>query len=318
MPSFSIKFAEAIELPRPAKEIKKQLAELANIKKEIEEYTPKDFAVEITRLSLCKEEDRLKEELLAAEMLESGNDMKLSLNGKAVRDCMVRADFIGSFLSDAQLLMERLTYTAKYGKPLTGERIPEEILSESELMYAGAKAASFKVILKMIPPDKVPMPTPDLYIVERRDKVLHGFQRLFDDRTSETELSDLLAPSEPDRYTTRIQTVEKNDATVQCRTISDPYAVSLTPKTAGIRNNWIEKPEQKNKEDLFDLTGYLVGGSLERHGWFDLRVGRQHYRGAVLRDALLQMRKIKLGAHVHARIKHIVEYKTKAALETPN
>jgi|GEM_PF-2245597 len=305
----------ALLMPRPKSVIQDQLEDLRKVRALADEHGVHGFVDRIRMKNLIKEEEKLKEELLAAEMLESGNDIELSLDGQSVRDHMIRADFIGSFLKDLQVLMERLTFTAKYAKPLKAE-VPDEVLSESELMFAGSKASSFTVLLKLVPPAQVPAAAPDLFAAQRRQSVLRDLRSLFNDLTPEKELTSLLAVSESRPvYRRLLQTVENHNAVIRFRTVVDPYEAKLTCEKAAERNKWMEEPEKAPKEEVSELTGELVGGSLERKGWFELRVGKVYYRGNISEDVRAQMRNIKFGARVQARIRHITEYRTKASSE---
>jgi hypothetical protein len=67
--------------PRSAGEIRKQLADLAIVRAAAERHGTPDFASTLGMQSICLHQDALLRELRAAEMLESGADVELVVNG---------------------------------------------------------------------------------------------------------------------------------------------------------------------------------------------------------------------------------------------
>jgi hypothetical protein len=90
----ALKDVNAIQSPpRSKREVERQLADLAKVKAKAETYGMPDFASKIGLQSiLCHEQD-LREELRAAELLESNSDAEIVFDGDPVRDHTIRAAF---------------------------------------------------------------------------------------------------------------------------------------------------------------------------------------------------------------------------------
>src|SRR5260370_39932735 len=67
--------------PRTASEIHKQLTDLDEVRRVAEEYGSRDFASQVGLESITHHQESLREELRAAEMLESGSAVELVLDG---------------------------------------------------------------------------------------------------------------------------------------------------------------------------------------------------------------------------------------------
>jgi len=72
--------------PRATALIKEQLADLEKVKSSFDNAEPLDFSERMTLQSFNRLEEKLKEELRAAEMIESKSDLEIILDGKPVSE----------------------------------------------------------------------------------------------------------------------------------------------------------------------------------------------------------------------------------------
>ena len=163
------------------------------------------------------------------------------------------------------------------------------------------------------------MKLPDLggigeaFAADRRNKVLHCLEELFKDDASDSQLTDLVTKyAAKSAYKKILGTVASQKAEVRLRTKAVPYGVKLTSKRARERIRWMDEPEEESIE--FELTGELVGGSLETRR-FQLKVEEVTYDGRVSTEALEQMRDFKFGDTVRALIKETKKYRRRAQVE---
>ncbi len=240
-----------------------------------------------------KQEARLHDELIAARMTESENDIELHLSGQPVKGHSVAAKFLGDLLSKIQVLAEQITFALKHPS-LIGEKIPRRMSVESEMTVIGFAPTSFTVKLRLPSLENIK----EVSAAERRNKVFQSLHELFDDNSSEGDVSDLLIRYDiKDPYRQLLEVISDDEAELRVRTKTNPYGVTITAEQARKRVKWMNRAS-KEKENL-ELTGVLTGGSITNKN-FQIMVGDITYRGPVSRNAHEQMTSFKFGEPVRA------------------
>ncbi len=296
------------EEPRPSKAIESQLAAFRKGKELAESFETDDFASQLAMESMLAYEEALLDEFHAAEMLESTDDVVISLSGMPVYNHTVAADFLGILLSGLQDLIKLISFGVKHSSSI-GDKISEKVLKESKIMVTGWAASSFTVKMRLPEIEGIG----EAFAEDRRDKVLHCLEELFRDDAPDRELTDLVTKYAAKKaYRKILGNVVDKKGEVQLRTKARPYGVKLTPKGARKRISWMNEPEEESRE--FELAGELVGGSLESKQ-FELKVGESVYYGRVLPEAHEQMKGFKYGELVRALIKEVKKYRKRAQAE---
>jgi hypothetical protein len=296
--------------PRLPEEITEELEELRQIETITKGHDRGDAASKFRLRSLQKMKSSLEEELNASHLLGSEEDLEIVMGGDPAQDHMVAAEFFGEFLKDLQDVTNRIFFAA--GSPSrVGEKIPESSLMESRMMVTGWHCSSFTVRFRLAPSEQ----TEDLFVSERRKMALRSLRELFDEKTPEKDLTELLILSaSKTAYGKLLRNVAKQGAEIVLRTRVNPYGARLTAEKASERSKWMETPEKKKTEDHLEVIGVLTAGNIDTR-WFKIKTKTLPYQGKVAKDAQQQIRNVKLGAAVRALLRQTTTYKTKARPE---
>ncbi len=296
-------------VPRPSLVVLEHLQDILDLKTLALEVGKDDFVGRVRMKNILRQEAELREELCAAEMLESSNDLEFSVDGDPVKDHMIAANFFGKFLEDLQKVADRIIF-ATGAKTRVGEKIPESSLLESRIMITGWRASSFTVQFRLVPQQNT-----EIFLVsERHKEALRTLDKLFDDSTSEEDLTALITQSaSKGAYKKLLHNVANQGAALKLRTKINPHGVALSTETASERVKWMEISEKETQEFL-KVTGILLGGYIDT-GKFAIQTEDLRFSGAVSLDARDQLQKVTLGTRVNALIKQTSKYKTKAASE---
>lgn len=298
--------------PRRPQVVMEELEDLARIENHLLSQ-PKETASYRLRLrSVTKRQLILKEELYAAWVVSSDNDMELSLEGHAVKGHMIDINFLGSFLVDLQKVTDKVVFSAG-SQVKVAERVPKKHKLDSKLMLTGTRAASFTVQLKLVPLAQDPH---NPWEYDRRQIALDNLEELLSDDTSDERVNMLVSTSAcRTPYESLLGNIAYSDTFLRSRTRRNPYGVKLSPEKAATRLRQMEILEQDPTEETFEVTGILMGGSLGSNVFeIDTKGPYGYIEGEVDKEALDQM-KIKLSALVHAKIFRITQPRTKLGLK---
>jgi hypothetical protein len=293
-------------VPRPRKIIEEHLRDVLELKTLAMEIGKNDFVGRIRMKNILRQEALLHEELCAAKMLESDDDMEFEVDGEPIQGSMIAVDFFGEFLRDVQELANQVMFYADM-LSRTLKTAPENVLAESRIMFAGMHSSIFTIQLRLTPLEHLD----DLFAPERRKAALLDLHMLFDEKTSDQDLVDLITRSaSKTSYRKFLKNISDKRAVIRFRTKVNPYGVLLTPEMAACRIGWMDVSEEKPNE-IIDVTGYLTGGNIDTNR-FRLQVeGLGLITGVVAKEAQGQMR-IKLGSLVRARIERKIKHKTRS------
>jgi hypothetical protein len=282
--------------PRSTSEVRNQLAELAVVLRAAEGYGSADFASRMGLDSIYHHQRTLQSELKAADMLESGADVELVLDGDPVADHSVQAGFLGNFLATVQHLVNAIAQ-AMTSTPTARARLPRNIVVENRLMVtAGFIPSSFGI--------RCGLPTREslgqFFELDARSVVESVSELLKDDLPSD-ELASLVSHGRVKKhYFELLNMLAKNGASVRIRTRQNPYGSELHTKQARERVEWLEL--LLADEERINYSGVLIGGNIET-GRFELKVGDDTISGKASDEAKNQLREITFGAYVEAEVR---------------
>ncbi len=286
----------AVASPRPSNEIKKQLADLAIVRAAAERFGNPDFASQIGLQSICLHQNLLLDELKASEMLESGTDVELILDGDPVVQHSVQASFLGNFLAKVQSLVNAMAQ-AVTSTPTARGPLPGNIVAENRLMISAEFVpSSFGV--------RCTLPTKEdlgLILEPVSRAVLESISELLSDNLPSEDLAGLVSHARvKQQYFELLDILAKNGANVRVRTRQNPYGSKLHTRLARERVEWLELLQAN--EERINRSGILVGGNIET-ARFELKVGDEMIVGKASDVARAQLRGITFGAQVQAEIR---------------
>jgi len=280
---------------RSSREIREQLADLAKVKATAAAHGTPDFASRLAAQSIARQEQELREELRAAEMLESGSAAELVLDGDPVRDHMVQASFLGAVLSKLQHLVNAFAQVVT-SIPTSRAPVPRNVVAENRLMVAGWAPSSFAVRLRLPTREELGQ----IYDTESQSVIEGVAELLAEQAPSQRTVEWLSHPRVKKHYYEFLEVVAKQGAVVKLRTPRHPFGVAVTARQARERVEWLDL--LLVREQPLTITGILVGGSIET-GRFEVRADEELYRGRASEIATLQMKGVTLGAEVRARLR---------------
>lgn len=222
--------------PRSTNEVKKQLADLSIVREAAEGHGTPDFASRLGMQSIVLHQNSLQQELRAAEMLESGADVEIVLDGDPVVQHSVQAVFLGNFLAKIQHLVNAMAQTIT-SIPTDRAPLPRNIVAENRLMVtASFVPSSFGV--------RCTLPTKEtlgqLYEPENQ-KVLESISELLSDHLPTDDLANLVSHARVKKhYFELLEMLAKNGANVRVRTRESPYGSKLHTRNARERVEWLE------------------------------------------------------------------------------
>lgn len=281
--------------PRASTEIKRQLVDLMAVKQTAQQHGTPDFASKAGLASIQSHEGNLREELHAAELLESDADAELILDGDPVLDHAIQAHFFGVVLEKVQQLTNAIAQVAA-NAPTARASVPRNIIAENRLMVTGFFPSSFGIRLRMPTQEE----SGQAFDPASTD-VLDSLVEILGEQEPNPTISKLLAHSRVKKhYSELLEATAKHNASIGLRTRHRPFGVRLNSKQARDRVEWMDLL-QTSEEDL-PLDGILVGGSLDSSR-FELKVGEYIYRGQASDAARQQMEAVKFGARITAQVR---------------
>jgi hypothetical protein len=291
--------------PRRPDEIRRQLDELRDILQDARAYGAADFAAEITLASLQSHEAELVEELAAAEMIISGADLELVLDGDPVEGHAVHAAFLAAVLGRVQKLTNSLAQ-AGYSASADVGQVFRNVIAENRLLVAGWRPSSFAVQLRLAPraPGEAAADdgaTETVNTGPTPQEVLESVAALLDQEVPTPRMLPLLVDAAVKRdFADLLNVIAKQGANLRVRTRRRPYGVKVTSRQARDRVEFIDTLQ--TREVTRSIRGVLVGGSIESKK-FELRSGDTIYRGKVTTAAQTLMRQYTWGADVVADVR---------------
>ncbi|MCX7011168.1 MAG: hypothetical protein NTW86_01140 [Candidatus Sumerlaeota bacterium] len=282
--------------PRSSRIIREQLADLASVKKETLAYGTPDFASRMGRESILRHEAELQEELRAAELIESGANLEIGVEGEPVEGNAIHAAFLGRFLSTLQNLGNAVAQVLT-SEPTSRSSVPRNIIAENRLaVLPGFLPGSFRFRFRL--PTKEDL---SQMFEPASTTVLEAVGRMLEPGRTDSETVRILTHSRvKSHYTRLLDLLAKQGASIDYRTRPNPYGVKISTPQVRERIDWLDLLQAK--EESSEFAGVLVGGSIEsKH--FELRVGEQVIRGEVSEGVIEQMRSLKWGDTVVARLK---------------
>jgi hypothetical protein len=265
------------------------LADLAKVKGTAEAFGPRDFASRTALEGLRGHEEELREELRAAEMLESGSDLELVFAGDPVRGHLIQAGFLGNFLNKIQQLVNALARTTAHPPG------PRNVVAENRLMVCGW-APPFVVRLRLPTREELGQTEEPA-----SPSVLDALADVLGQHDpSENTVRLVSQPGVRNHYRQLLEVVAKQGASIRYRTRRHPYGDTLDARQARERVEWLDLLQAT--EERLTLSGTFVGGSIES-ARFELKVGEDLYRGKVSEGAKHQLKRLTLGSPVEAELR---------------
>jgi hypothetical protein len=311
MSSFAMYSAD----PRPESEVRSQLEELRNLISASRAVASDDFASELSLESLVTHEADLLQELRAAEMITSGSDLEVVLDGDPVEDHAVEANFLAAVLAKVQQLTLSIAQ-AGYAAALDLGTIYRDVLGENRLLVSGVRPSSFAVQFKLgtgrDADDREAAPSPGHAGDEQvtgssaapgptPQDVLEVLTQLLHQEVPSPRLFALLNVPEVKRdYAALLEVIARDGATLRVRTRRRPRGVLVTSRDARNRARFMKTLQ--SSEVAVSVHGTLVGGSIESKR-FELRSGDQFFKGRVTEEAQAMMRRFTWGADVVADLR---------------
>jgi hypothetical protein len=293
---------------RSVSEIRRQLADLAEVRRVAESYGTPDFASQVGLESLTLHQESLHEELRAAEMLESGTAIELVLDGDPVTQHSIQASFLGTFLAKVQYLVNAMAQ-AMTSVPTARAPLPRNIVAENRLMVsAGFVPSSFGIRCSLPSREELEQ----LYEPVSQDVVDAISEFLSDDLPPEN-LTGLLSHARVKKhYFELLEILAKNGANLKVRTKNRPYGVKLHTRQARERVEWLELLQ--TTEERFTFSGILIGGNIET-ARFELKVGDELIMGKASDAVRAQLKHITFGAQVVAEVRVTTMVHEEAVIE---
>ncbi len=289
--------ASQLDPPRTTGVIRAQLADLESLLRSGEAYGERDFAAQLGMASLRTHQRDLIEELRAAELVESQADAELTLDGEPLRDSAIPAQLLGDFLGLAQKLTHSIAQVV-VGQPTSRAPVRKEIAAEYRLMVMpGFAPGSFVVRVRL------PAPEERGRLFAEGDDVLGTLRDLLDEGVPTEQVAAVLTYSRvKTHYEQLMDLLAKQNVEASIRTRRRPYRATITAREARERLQWLELLQ--TREETVNQVGQLLGGSLTR-GRFELRTDGGTIAGTATEEATAQMRSIRFGQKVVARLRSV-------------
>lgn len=283
--------------PRPSSLIREQLKDLAVAKKD---WSSTDFASEITRLSLERDEQALNEELRAAEMAESEDDAVVLLDGGPVEGTAIQAGFLSTIMTELQHLVYAVAQV-RIGRPTDRAAVPSRVVAEHRLLVSTTFASSFGLKLRFSRTDQLKvLPSDDA------DEVLADVAGMLAEEEQPDSVASLTRYGRVRRhYELLLEGLAKHNGNLAIRTRKHPFAARMSAGQARDRQQWLELLGESQQE--MEVEGILAGGNTESSR-FELLVEDERYKGHASSRAVDQMKSITFGAAVAAKLIVITRY----------
>lgn len=276
-------------------EIQRQLAEVSKLREEIERAGETDLSARLELHAIRGLEEQMISELRAAEFAASGADLEMTLIGEPVKGSEIFAGFLGDVLRTFQDLLNAVAQVFS-GAPTSRAPVQRNIIVETRLRVLTFQPGSFGVRLRL--PSRAE--TGELFEPQSREVLVSVCESLTEP-TPSTNSSELLShPRVKSHYAKLTQLLAKEAADATFRYASNPHGVVLSASKAREKNEWLDLLQ--TKEDIIQIEGRLVGGSLEKRR-FELQGGETTYSGRVSEEAVRKMKGLAFGSLVNARLK---------------
>lgn len=293
--------------PRPSSIVREQLGDLAKVQKAIEEHGVVDFASKMAMQSVQNDEAGLREELRAAEILESDHDVQLEFDGDPVVEHTVAGRFFGAFLIELQETVNALAQV-QASSPTRRGGVPSTIVSENRLFFSHSFQSSFGAAFCLSPRHLQPRLFESEY-----PSTLDLVQSFLDGQADTSTMATYMAhPRVKAHYSSLVNLLAKNGGSVTMRSRRRPYGARLSPQQARDRAEWLEFIQSATER--MTVQGILVGANIEANR-FDLRTDSEVLHGRMNGVAVDQVRSILLGRLVSATLEVETSSHEEAAIE---
>ena len=276
---------------RTVSELEQQLTEVTSLKEEVERYGTPDFASSLGLRSISNFGAQLQQEIEAAAMLETGYSAEISLDGDPVVKHQISSKFFGQIMVYVQDAINALAFAQAKGSHTRKNLIPN-----NRIMLAATGPGSF--VASFATPEQEEEET--LLDVPPSFNPIDVLAQLLDGSLDIDSSSDILAnPLVKSKYGQVIALLAKDGASIFLRTKNNPYGVALSAQQARERREWLDL--LRSTVEVQSITGTLVGANIDS-GRFEIKVGRDSFRGRASDKAAAQIKRIHLGAEVTAAI----------------
>jgi hypothetical protein len=286
--------------------VRAQLADLIQVQEAAALYGTPDFASRLGWETLWSQDQALRAELRAAELLESKFDGEFVVDGDAVTvDHGIEFTFLGKLLEEAQAVFHSLA-AALTGSTSRQASLPNHIISRNTLRFFTCYPSSFAVRFR------VDAPAAEEMLIELPPSgVLDSFTAILDgEADSETLLTVANHGRLKSHYQALNELLAKANSNLSVRTRARPFGSRMTAPQARHRVTWLETIEVKEQETT--LIGRLVGGSVE-YDRFELAVGGEVLTGRLASSARAELQVLHFGEEVQARLKEFTSTATTGA-----
>jgi hypothetical protein len=285
------------QMPRPVYVIKEQLDDLAQILAN-GDYDPLyDQATLAVFESIQFQENELKEELKAAEWLESQSDVELALEGPSVVNHSVSVNILSKFLDKVQKL--RLAAAEFASGAASGRgRFSNSLIQENQLMVECFNPSSFAIHFTYLKTNT------DNTLFENNNGRLGEdifLSLLSGDTNSKEDCVPSMSPRLFSYYQDFLTLLAEENLTISTRTKNHPYSIKMTPENARNKKLVINYNLAEPKEETIEIEGILVMGDLKNNS-FCIDSGSTLYRGHVSADGVEGLKNFTLGSIVKANL----------------
>lgn len=281
--------------PRAVAVIEAQLRDLGEVKDAATRYGQPDFASRLGWEAVQAQEKTLRDELRAAQLLESSFDGEFVVDGDAVSaDHGIEFTFLGQLLATAQAVFHSLA-AEMLGSKSRHAPLPERIISRHTMRFFACYPSSFAVRFRVdaSEQDTLPIELPQSGVLERFAAILGG------DADNESLLPVVSHGRLKSHYQALNTLLAKNNSNLCVRTRARPYGSRISAPQARHRIAWLETCEIKERQHT--MIGRLVGGSLP-YDRFELEVDEGVIAGRLAAGARAEVQALHLGDEVEARL----------------
>ncbi|MDR1013220.1 MAG: hypothetical protein LBL38_03025 [Lactobacillales bacterium] len=285
------------QMPRPIELIKEHLEDLAALEAIGNFDIPNDPATCAAYKSLKFQEEEVKEELKAAEWLESQSDVEFALEGPSVVNHSISANILSKFLDKVQKL--RLAAAESAGGAASGRgRFSKSLIQDNQLMVKCFNPSSFAVHFIYFKSN-----TANISFEHNNDRLGEDIflSLLSGDTNSEEDCVPSMSPRLYSHYQDFLTLLTENNVTISTRTKNHPYPIKMTPENARDKKLVINYNLTEPKEETIEIEGNLVMGDLKNNS-FCIDADSTLYRGHVSADGVEGLKSFALGSIVKANL----------------
>jgi hypothetical protein len=289
------------QIPRDVETIKKQLDDLAKVKATSDCNLRVDFASSLFLDSMDAHEKELKEELKAAEWLQTKLDLELSLIGSSVKEHTLQANVLGKLLEQVQNIWLAIAEMTTGSKSSLG-RFPKDLIKKNILRVKCFVPSSFAIHFLF---DKEYAENSLFDTANDKTDEENLFVSLFSQDVEDNELDSFSLSTRLNSYYTDLLTLlAEQNITISTRTKQHPFAVNMTPQAARERKDYIKYAltdlTEEKEENIF-IEGILVMGDIQKN-IFTIIDETTIYRGQVSVEGADGLKKFTLGSKVGANL----------------